>query len=492
MVGRPILAVLSAVLVASGCGSTLQGRAAVTTGSVAAPTAGSSTNAGLQAPNSSSSAGRQQLPSGGNAPVTGAAANGQPGATASGGNPAGDAAVGKTGALSIGFLNTDNSAINSEYGYHFTQGEDMDRALVAGINATGGLAGHKLVGHYATYSADSNNYASDMAAACQTFTVDTPVSVVASSPISTEYGFADCLQRKSILELSSSWTDAHNLSSHPLLFLPAGSSFEHAYVTAINQLHASGNLTSKNHLGVVLEGCPEDQRAWTNGIQPDIKRLGIPVELTTLSCTGGIQDAGAASAAMKNAILRWQTAGVDRVVFVTIYESTLLVLFAPEATSQDFHPGYVLTSNADASSVAAGGTFPSDQDAGLRGAGTLPGYDVDAPPKPTAVENRCLAWSLKGGLELSASFDRETLYLHCASLIVLEAALNGSPPTATTADMRSAIEGLGSNVALPGLLDGRSQLTAGRHDGPTYAREFGWKSDCSCVMYLAAAAPMSG
>jgi hypothetical protein len=480
----------------AGCGSTVQGQSTVQSGLPTTDRGSSSLSsgdAGLGAPPAASYPSAQGT-------STNPTAGLPPGATSvvQPGNPGGGSGsiptAGATGApkpISIGFYNTNNAQINSEYGYSVPQGEDIDRALVTAINAHGGLAGHKVVAHFVTYSADSHSYASDAAAACQTFTVDTPVSIVISPTVSTEYGFADCMQRKGVLLESGWWTDARSFADHSLLFSAAGSTFERGYITALDRLHASGYLTAKNHLGVFLEGCPDDVRAWTGGIRPEIERLGIRTELSTLSCTAGIQDAGAASAAINSAILKWQSAGVDRVMFVSSYESTLLVLFAPSAESQHFHPGYVLTSNAGASGVLGGGSFPAGQRSGLRGAGTLPGFDVDRPPQPSAVESRCLALARSAGVQMQSSFDREILYNHCASLFLFEAALTVTSPAPTNDEIRAAIEGLGTQVQLPGLVDDRAHLDANRRDAPAYAREFGWQAGCSCLTYLGAAAPMS-
>jgi hypothetical protein len=151
----------------------------------------------------------------------------------------------------------------------------------------------------------------------------------------------------------------------------------------------------------------------------------------------------------------------------------------------------VLTSLSGATSVASGGSFPPGQKAGLRGAGTLPGYDVDVPPAPSVAEKRCLALARAAGLQVSTPFDRGTLYQHCASLFVLEAALLVAGPGATNAQIRAAVSGLGTRLQLPGLVDGRTRLGPRRSDAPAYAREFGWQAACSCIRYLAAAAPMT-
>lgn len=492
---RAALALLCG-LVLAGCGSTVQSsQSSVGPGllAVGGPSSPAPGDAGLGAPLSTSRPYPQET-------STESAAGLLPGATApelprspagaSRSTPGARAATAAPKPISIGFFNNNNTQINAEYGYSVPQGDDIGKALVKAINASGGLAGHNLVAHFLTYSANDTSYASDAAAACQTFTVDTPVSIVISPTISTEYGFADCLQRKGVLLESGWWTDAHSYAADPLLFSAAGNTFERGYIAALDALHASGDLTAKSNLGVFLEDCPDDARAWSTGIEPAIHALGIRTELSTLSCTGGIQDAGAASAAMNSAILKWRGAGVDRVMFISAYESTLLVLFAPSAESQHFRPGYVLTSNAGPVGVLEGGSFPDGQRPGLRGAGTLPGFDVDRPPAPTAVEKRCVGLARRGGVQMDTSFDREILYTHCASLFLFEAALKRTTAAPTNLEIRAAIEGLGTQLELPGLVDDRTHLAANRHDAPADAREFGWQARCGCLTYLRAAAPM--
>src|SRR5438270_621177 len=90
----------------------------------------------------------------------------------------------------------------------------------------------------------------------------------------------------SALGQQTTGTASHDYAGRALQSSATASTFERGYGTALDQLRARGNVTTKNHLSVFLEGCPEDVRAWTNGIEPEIHRLGTPVELSTLSCTG--------------------------------------------------------------------------------------------------------------------------------------------------------------------------------------------------------------
>ena len=98
----------------------------------------------------------------------------------------------------------------------------------------------------------------------------------------------------------------------------------------------------------MIEGCPFDQRAFARSVAPTARRLGLTIaQSVETQCFEDIRDLGGQAATMQSAVLRFQSNGITKVLFVSgSVESNLLLYFALAAEAQGFHPGYALTSAA--------------------------------------------------------------------------------------------------------------------------------------------------
>jgi hypothetical protein len=387
-------------------------------------------------------------------------------------------------ALTIGLTYLDNSAAGSSLGVDdgkSVNAKTAEQALVRGINTAGGLAGRKLtVVEYAFHTQD-NSYSTAASAACALFTQDNHVDVVLDNAFGTTGGFRDCLQKAKVFDITTQSEGDQQRSSQATLHAnPLGMTFERSYRAVLDNLGTSGYLTAKNQIGVIVEDCPESSTAYSQSLVPAIEKQGLkPPVKAQFDCTAGFASAGATAAALNNAVLTFRRAKVDRVMFVSSYESIALYLFATAANSQRYTPGYLLTSNAQAALHAA---LPAGQQAQIHGVGHSPISDVDdAPPSPT--DTQCLDLAKSGGSSAATASDRSIVIYACSPALLLEAALKATKGDSSPTALAAAITGLGNSFQGPGLADSRTRFSSTKLDGPDMVQIFGYAGDCSCVRY---------
>ena len=482
-----------AAVVSAGCGSTVQSvstaggtGAVVTSGSgLSVPTSGPVGSA----PAPATTAGLQ--------PAVGSpAAAGPTAVTAhSGRAPSGSAHVGSSlrTPLTIGMVYTTNQAqIAADFGASSTgaTSQSIAQALVKGINATGGLAGRRLIAISYGQNPEATSYASDASAACAKFTQDNHVPVVLDFAFGAMGGFEQCLQQAGVEDITIQYeTDRISAERSTLVVNTALMNMDRNYAAVLTRLTATGYLSATNQLGVLIEGCASNLAAYRNTVVPVARQLGLkaPKE-SVVDCVGGYSGIGGAASQISNAVLAFRTAHVDRVMMMSANEEVALLLFANNAESQGYRPGYALSSNAQAALIQ--GNLPPGQQPQLRGVGILPGNDVSAPPgPPTAAEARCTKLAALGDVRPSSWGDTALIYGQCAPFLLLETALKATGGVSTPALLTNAINGVGSSFVDPGIVADAARLSSTKHDAPDSVRLFSYIAACSCLRYTSPPMP---
>jgi ABC-type branched-subunit amino acid transport system substrate-binding protein len=455
-------------------------------------------DAGLGGPTSAETAGGSAPGSGPVAPIGGGPAmvpgNGRPGLSPSR-TPATvsrDAAW-VTTPLKVGLTYIDNGTATPALGAsasNTVDGRTAAQALVRGINAAGGIKGRMLQTVEYSWNTSHTNYDADATTACQLFSTDNHVEVVIDTAFGTTGGFGACLQKAGVLQITNGTEGDRTSSQRAALHANTRSMVhERTYAAVLTNLVATRYLSNSNQLGIIREQCPAIESAYNRAIVPLIAKLGLkaPAE-ATIQCTSGFDSAGPAAAAISNAILAFRQHQVDRVMFVSDYESVVVLLFGNNASSQQYRPGYALSSNAQAALATA--NIPSDQWPQLHGVGNVPTSDVadtGAPPSP--VDARCLQLAKAGGLAMANAADNGFAFGACAPFLLLEAALGRTRGNSAPLTLQSAVNGLGASFAAPGVVGNSARFSSTEHDGPNAVQVFAYAAGCSCTRYSGAPLP---
>ena len=420
-------------------------------------------------------------------PQSPSGAAGAPGPAQPGPDGAASGSARRTGPLKVGVAYTDNAQAQGALGVSSDQTANERtavRAMVRGLNDAGGVAGRKIEAVEYAWDSSGNNWSENAAVACERFTRDEPVTVVLDAAFGTIGGFGDCLHKAGVLHITNSSEGDRVSSQQRPLHANTGSMIDdRTYGAVLSRLAATGYLTPRSQLGVVLEQCPAIERAYTRSIKPLIARLGMPAPVErAIECTTGFSSAGPAGSVVSGAVLAFRQADVDRVMFVSDQESVALLLFANNASPQQYFPGYALSSNAQAEPLRP--NLPADQWPQLHGVGTSPYTDVaDDGSDPAGVEARCVRLSRRGGVTAQAHVDYAFIHGACGLFLLLEAGLERTGGNAEAAALQAAINGLGTSFRGPGLVANATRYSADAHDGPDAVQVFGYEQKCTCVRY---------
>jgi hypothetical protein len=476
----PTLAVTAALTLLTACGTTVP---AARRALAPRPAVGiNASDAGAVDPSSASASTNAATSAPGGATKSSARASGAAAANARASTGAGRS----TGTLTIGVVYSNNGAANAALGLATDASADPQRvmeALVTGLNKHGGLAGRKLAVEYHPVDATSSDYSSQADAACATFTQDKPVAVVVDFTFGTRYGMAACLAKRGVADFGLGTTDTVADNAAGLFAAPAWMTSSRRYRAVIDGLHDSGYLAATNKIGILLEDCGYLRRAYQQSVVPEISRRRLVLADTqTVACTAGFSSAGPAAAAISSAALRLRSSGVDRVLIVSDYEQVMIMLLANHAESQGWHPGYMLSSNAQTEVVRA--DIASGQWPQLHGVGWSPGLDIDDPHQPlAAADQRCLDLIKEGGVSVSGWQNVYVATAECAHFLFLGAALERSAGDAQGRALMTAIGSLGAGFVSPSVVGASTFFAPDRHDGPAAAAPFGYVAACDCLRY---------
>jgi hypothetical protein len=358
-------------------------------------------------------------------------------------------------------------------------------ALADQYNRSGGVAGRRIRLVVRQIDPTSSSYDSDYAAACQAFTSDNHVDVVLSFDSIYNKILNDCLDSAHIPRLSTGDAapgraeNAHLLGTRWI----GAYSIERRLSALVSGAGTAGALSRGTKLGLVVESCAYNQSAVESILRPALSRLGVEVvKEIDVVCSSGFADASAFASSMGSAVLQFRTSGAQRVMFVSFYEAFLLLLFAQQAESQGYRPGYVLSSLA--APVVAQSSLPSGQLAGLRGVGWIPSFDVAGGyAASTSSERTCLAMLSAGGVQPQTPNDHYAGYSACDAFAILSSALTATRGHSGWQQLPNALGSAAADGSVDAVLGQRVAFDGSREDGPYLARSFQYVAACSCIRY---------
>jgi len=493
---------LALTVLVSACGSTVEMRTATNSGLTLQQPAGSGQKAsgGLLPAGSAPATGPRSLPGAGDGVTLAGGSSGSqvpnvigPRGSGSGALPSGPAPTGplKFGLLDVGSSADAVGAIGAQAQTSVNE-QGLAHAFINYFNLHGGIAGRKLQAVEYTQSSSSNDYAVDMEAACAKFTQDNKVNVVLRAELGglTPENYENCLTKAGVasLEMSYAVGDHTMLARHPALYNVTAASVDRRERAVLTGLHRSGYLSSKNTIGVLVEDCPESLRAYNNTFVPTARSLGLKTQMRTIGCLTGFGDVGAFSAQVQAAVLPFRSAGVDRVTFVSAWETLMLLFFETNASNQGWHPSYALSSNSTVGSTV--GEYNAEQQSRMRGIGWAPATDTGSTPS-NATTKKCDAMARSQGITPQTQGDEALLRLVCDLFLLYKAAVEAAGGHDDAASVSAGLAAASRTFVSAAVLGGGLQLGRGHQDAPTQVAEFGFVSSCSCFKYIGPSRPLA-
>ena len=361
--------------------------------------------------------------------------------------------------------------------------EAVARAVVADINARGGIAGRTVVPVFYDYqTADLPNPSLGDQKACTRYTEDRPVFAVVAAVGPTTDLLPECLAKAGVpLIANDNIPRPQALFERlaPYLYSTASPTMEHFVKAVIPRAVANGYLgkwdvvrgdagTAPVKVGLLVSDSPAGE-LFVKLVTAELTRRGVTA-FTTFAANP--LDASQ----MQAAVLRFNGEGVTHV----IPEALNLLLFPQAAESQRYRPRY-LVSTAQALLLVQG-TAPPAQMKGALGAGYFPSYDVDNAHDPGEVspyEKQCKDAQRRGGTNPDQRNAFNAMGKACDGFRFLETAI--AKGGLSTDAMRRAVPLLAS-IDPAGAFS--ISFTGGRLDGAAAVRDIGYDVGDRAFYYL--------
>jgi hypothetical protein len=483
---RPVrrLAAAVALVVAAGCGSTVQLNGQAAPGQVAdglslPPTAAAATPV-VEPPTPAVDSGPDERPPGEERSTPPA-----PGPSPGGGSRLSPAAPASTAPLVVGtyYLNGGNAALSGLGfgGLVIPDNKPVFDAFMRYINAHGGVGGRRIVPVYYRYNSGGNPQAQD-AAACATFTQDHHVSLVFGGINSGAGQLLPCLAKHGVpLIGAGAGGDASYFERYrEYAYEPDQMNFTTALRVLVEDMKRRGYLTSVHKVGVVQYPGEIYTNAVDNGLAPALRAVGLKIDSRVT--TGSTTDNGAIAGAAAAAELRFAASGIDLVIFMTP-GGAAETYFMTAASTQHYKPRYGIWS-ADSpfvlEKVASKGQLQN-----TIGIGFEPGLDVGAAQDPTAhtkAGRDCLAFGRKLRLN-EAGLGNGLVRAACDDWFPILRVAERDPHALDSAgNLAAALDALGTSYASASTFAMR--FTPERHDEAHGYRDMFFNYSCACYHYV--------
>jgi hypothetical protein len=356
-----------------------------------------------------------------------------------------------------------------------TDERPIAEALIKYLNKHGGIAGRKIEPVFFEYDAvTGGTWDSLAAAACEKFNTDEKVFGVISGHVGQTDSLLDCLAKgQTPLVTQNQWPyDGKYYTDYAkYLYQPGRMRPERWVPQYVDGLADEKFFGTGYELGVLRFDAPVFGRI-QKLLESELKERKVSITHTAvISTPQSVGDFGQMGAQLQNAILQFQSRGVNRVIF-NEWASQIPFFFLTQAEEQGFRPRYGFTS------VNLTGTVEQQAErTQLNGAvavSWLPAQDVhlrEQDPRPSSdIFQTCIKWVNENGYK---STSRLYVGTYCDSLLFLQTAF-AKTNDITPDGLWNAAGKLGTSYDspytwatkfAPGRMDGASQVRIARYDG---------------------------
>jgi hypothetical protein len=356
------------------------------------------------------------------------------------------------------------------------------QAAAAAVNKAGGVAGGRRLVIVPRQRSTSESNATASQRTCAAFTEDDRV-LLANLFYAQGSPSVQCLTSRGVVAIGGAAVEGGSQRDFQRFGGRYVSPGTVDTITAargyVEGLLRQGFVTKSNKVGLLWFDFADFREAKDRGLLPALKAGGLALTSDyRATYNGSASDLGSIASQMQNAVLKFRSEGIDRVLTLD-YQGTLQYFFMTSAENQGYRPKYGLATWSDAEFLRANGS--AAQLAGSKGIGWMPGYDLAVRQLPVdEPKRRCLvAMKAAGVPPLEAQTDTLIQLRACEEVFFAERLLN------TAADLSprgltAAAAALGKQPSYVGFAD---QFSASKLWGASAYRDLAFDSSCSCFAY---------
>jgi hypothetical protein len=398
-----------------------------------------------------------------------------------------------------GYYNKNQGAGNAAFGASGLDQGDARKpmnVMIHWVNTHGGVAGRKVVPIYYGFDASGAGPPTDQQdqAACAKWTQDNKVFAIDSSgPIIDE-----CAKKEGAIEFGGG--GGGNSAAVPETYRQYPTRIDIDFVQMVRMeqitvdgLAQHGYFDKGSKIGVVTWDDPRYREAVNNGLVPALKGHGLSLATSPyyIAVAQTLQDFGASSAAINNAILKFSTLGIDHVLLLdgpagVCGGACITIEWLKRAESQQYYPRYGFNDTNSAIELqklnilsarqAQGSIYINWTDAG-------PDYETGLTPNPQL--QACFKIMRKNGIDMSNANSKGAAIGACTTMWFLQtvalkmAALN---LPLSSANFIAAVNQLRYGYSSPSAY--ANYFSAQQHDGAAGVRHARFVNSCSCYKWI--------
>jgi hypothetical protein len=401
------------------------------------------------------------------------------------------AVVGNTAPIRLAYIIQGTAGVSALTGSQVNGNSDVAatnmNALVAYANAHGGVGGRKIsaVGQ----KSEATSTQADRLALCKHITEDLKAQVLLDgNQYLTEEGWACFAQHKTAYFGTVTATDRTWLKKYAPYVSTTWLALDRSMKAAVHGGNSVGYFKG-GKIGVLLADVPTSHKLAENVLKPALAKIGLTATYRYITNDSG----GGQQAATNSAVLAFEQAGINRVLF---FHNILVYLgFTNQAQSQGYHPTYLFTDYQGMTGVAAA-FGNANQNAGAIGISSSGGFvPEDSSTKTTDTtkpydrnkmgpgQRRCLdilsKQTGKNYYDPNSSGDTlATWATYCDEFFAWWEGAKAIGSSWTPADTQHGLRLLGRTYL--SALQNSDDWTAGVSDGASTYRVGRYTSACNC------------
>jgi hypothetical protein len=305
-------------------------------------------------------------------------------------------------------------------------------------------------------------------AACSRFTEDTRVDA-AISYLPNMQLFEQCLAQRKVFVVRSYYGGRSDKAIAALgtsVRQPGGMSIENGSVALIDELGRRDYWKGRKVGWFLPDDADHAGLESSAKVKAALARYGVSGVTTSRYSPTDVQ---AGARAGQSAVLRFASAGIDRVILTGLGSTTY---FMQAASSQNYVPGYAINTDVDPSATPLGVTDEKQLKA-IAGVGWQPATDIGLGQVGTrsAGQKECVAAMTKGGQSTASDAAATVAMLICDGFFFLDYAADRAGGSVVASDVDSTVRRAFNQYASPATqkvdlrnLDSASAVQLFRYD----------------------------
>jgi hypothetical protein len=394
------------------------------------------------------------------------------------------------------YYNKNQGSGNAALGLSLNEGDARkpQNVMIDWVNSHGGVAGRKLVPIYYGFDASGTGPPVDQQkqAACAKYTQDNQVFAILDGGSGGSDVMDDCAKKAGAIDFGQAGTPT-SYRDYPHRIDIDTLNQVRAQTVTVDGLAQLGYWDKGAKIGVVTWDDPSYKQAIDQGLLPALQAHGLSLATPPyyVAVPQTLQDFGASSAAINNAVLKFSTLGIDHVLLADgpagIFKGGgISIEWLKRSESQQYYPRYGFNDSnlpIELQGLHVLSNRQAHRSVYVNWSDLGPAYEGGY--HQNTEQQQCLKIMRKHGIDVSNTNSKGAAVLACTDMWFLQdvgVEMDALNLSLTADNFISAVDHLGYRYLSPGSY--ATYFGAQQHDGVAGVRHGTFADSCSCYKWI--------